>query len=56
VNHIKIGVKIVVALVILVAAILGYNKARKNQPVPTGLAHAVGGMAFINILVATLWN
>lgn len=56
VNHVKIAVKTVIALVILVTAIIGHNKARKQQPVPTGLAHSVGGLAFINILVATLWH
>lgn len=56
VNHIKIAVKTVIALVILVTAIIGFTKARKQQPVPTGLAHSVGGLAFINILVATLWH
>ncbi|MGO1320675.1 MAG: hypothetical protein ACTII7_00130 [Galactobacter sp.] len=56
VNHIKVAVKTVIAVIILVAAIIGFNKAKKGKDVPTGLAHAVGGMAFINILVATLWH
>jgi peptidoglycan/LPS O-acetylase OafA/YrhL len=56
VNHAKIAVKLIVALVILVAAIIGYRKAVKGQEVSTGLAHAVGGMAFIDIAVATLWH
>jgi len=56
VNHAKIGVKAVVALVVLVTAIIGYLKTRKGQPVSTGLAHAVGGLALINVLVAALWH
>ena len=56
VNHAKIAVKLVIALVILVAAIIGYRKASKGLPVSKGLAHAVGGMAFIDIAVATLWH
>ncbi|RKW71689.1 hypothetical protein [Galactobacter caseinivorans] len=56
VNHIKIAVKTVFAVIVLVAAIIGYRKVRKDEPVSKGLAHAVGGMAFINILVATLWH
>lgn len=56
VNHAKIGVKTVISLIVLITAIIGYRKASKQQPVPTGLAHAVGGFALINLLVATLWN
>jgi len=56
VNHIKLGVKLVIGLIILVTAIIGFSKARKGAPVPTGIAHSVGGLAFINILVATLWH
>lgn len=56
VNHAKIGVKAVLALVVLVTAIIGFLKARKGQPTSTGLAHAVGGTALINVLVATLWH
>ncbi|MCQ9164108.1 MULTISPECIES: hypothetical protein [unclassified Arthrobacter] len=54
--HIKIGVKIIIAIAVLVPAIIGYRKAAAKQEVPTGLAHAVGGMALINIAVATLWS
>lgn len=55
VNHAKIAVKIVIAIVIAVAAFLGRKKIKAGEEVSTGLAHAVGGMAFINIAVATLW-
>jgi len=55
-NYPWIGVKTVIALVILVAAVIGFRKAKKGEAVPTGLAHAVGGLAFVNILVATLWH
>ncbi|MGP9503967.1 hypothetical protein ACT3TS_17355 [Specibacter sp. AOP5-B1-6] len=54
--HIKIGVKIIIAIAVLVPAIIGYRKAAKGEAVSTGLAHAVGGMALINIAVATLWT
>lgn len=56
VNYIKITVKLVIAIAVLIPAIIGYRKAKAGQPVPTGLAHAVGGMALINIAVATLWH
>ncbi len=53
--HIKIGVKLLIAIVVLIPAIIGYRKAAARKEVPTGLAHAVGGMALVNIAVATLW-
>jgi hypothetical protein len=53
--HIKMTVKILIAISVLVPAIIGYRKASKGEAVPTGLAHAVGGMALINIGVATIW-
>ncbi|WP_336713586.1 hypothetical protein [Arthrobacter sp. USHLN218] len=56
VNNIKIAVKLVIALVVFVAALIGYRKQKKGEPVSTGLAHAVGGLALVNIAVATLWH
>lgn len=56
INYFKITVKLVISVIVLVAAVIGYRKARRDETVPTGLAHAVGGMALINIAVATLWN
>ncbi|MCW1249101.1 hypothetical protein ODZ83_02665 [Acaricomes phytoseiuli] len=56
INYIKITVKLVITIAVLIPAIIGYRKAQKGEPVSTGLAHAVGGMAVINIAVATLWS
>lgn len=56
VNYIKITVKLVIAVAVLIPAIIGYRKAKAGEDVPTGLAHAVGGMALINIAVATIWH
>jgi hypothetical protein len=56
VNHAKIGVKLVIGLAVFVTALLGRRKENKGEPVPTGLAHAVGGLGLINILVAVLWQ
>ena len=56
VNYVKISVKLVIAIAVLIPAIIGYRKAKAGQDVPTGLAHAVGGMALINIAVATIWQ
>ncbi|HJX78189.1 hypothetical protein [Glutamicibacter sp.] len=55
VNHIKIGVKVVIAIIIAVAAFLGRKKIKAGEEVSTGLAHATGGMALINIAIAVLW-
>lgn len=56
VNRIKLTVKLVIGLAVLVAALLGRRKENKGEPVPTGLAHAVGGLGLVNILVAVLWQ
>lgn len=54
-NNTKVAVKLIIALVVAVAAFIGRRKAKNNEDVPKGLAHAVGGMAFINIAVAVFW-
>ncbi|MGO2051744.1 hypothetical protein CQ010_02970 [Arthrobacter sp. MYb211] len=55
VNHMKIGVKVVIAIAILVAAFIGRKKVKAGEEVSTGIAHATGGLALINIAIATLW-
>lgn len=55
VNHIKIGVKLLLLIAILVAAWIGRRKVKRDEPVSTGLAHAVGGLALINIAIAVFW-
>jgi hypothetical protein len=55
-NYYKIAVKLLIAIAVLVPAVIGYRKAKSGAVVPTGLAHAVGGMGLINIAVATLWH
>lgn len=55
VNHAKIGVKLLLAIGVFVAALLGWLKQRKGQPVSTGLAHGTGGTALIAMVVAVLW-
>ncbi|WP_129659158.1 hypothetical protein [Rothia uropygialis] len=56
VDHIKLGVKLVIGLVIAVVAFIGQRKFKRGEQVSTGIAHAVGGFSLINIAVATLWN
>ena len=55
-NHIKIAVKILIALSIAAAAFIGQRKYKTGEPISTGLAHAVGGLAVINVAVATIWH
>jgi hypothetical protein len=51
-NHAKIGVKLVVALVV---AGLAWSQRHRSQDAPTGMIHAIGGLAILNVLVAVLW-
>ena len=55
VDHMKIGVKLVILIGVLVAAVIGRRKAARNEPVSKGLAHAVGGLSLINIAIAVFW-
>lgn len=55
VNHMKIGIKLVILIAVLVAAIIGRRKVARNEPVSKGLAHAVGGLALINVALAVFW-
>lgn len=55
-NNAKIGVKTLILIVVLVAAFIGRRKVKNGEEVSKGIAHAVGGMAFINIAVAVFWN
>lgn len=54
--RIKIGIKLVVVLAVAVAAFLGQRRTRRGEAVSTGLAHAVGGLALINMAIATMWQ
>lgn len=55
VNNVKIAVKLVILIGVLVAAIIGRKKVKKGEAVPTGIAHAVGGLAFVNVALAVFW-
>ncbi|GAA3933960.1 hypothetical protein [Microbacterium soli] len=55
VNHAKIGVKLVILIGVLVAALIGRRRVKKGEEVGTGLAHAVGGLSLINIAIAVFW-
>ncbi|NKE08910.1 MULTISPECIES: hypothetical protein [Kocuria] len=55
VNHAKIGVKLLLALGVFIAALIGWRKQRKGEAVSTGLAHGTGGTALIAMIVAVMW-
>jgi hypothetical protein len=55
-NYVKLGIKLVIAIVVAVLAIIGTRKVKNGQPVSTGLAHGVGGLALVNVAIATLWQ
>ncbi|MEN2745643.1 hypothetical protein [Sinomonas halotolerans] len=55
-NYPKLIVKLVVALVVGVLAFIGNRRRKAGQTVSPGLAHAVGGLALLNVAIATLWN
>lgn len=54
-NRIKLGIKLIIGLGILVAAWIGRKKLKGSEEVPAGIAHAVGGLALVNIAIAVLW-
>lgn len=55
-DYAKLGVKLVVALVVGVLAFIGRRKSKKGEAVSKGLAHGVGGLALLNVAIATLWQ
>jgi hypothetical protein len=54
-NHAKIAVKLGVAIVVLVLAIVGARRDKEGKDTAT-LAHLVGGLAIVNVMVAALWS
>ncbi|MFD6882384.1 hypothetical protein HF877_02545 [Rhodococcus sp. BL-253-APC-6A1W] len=55
VNHMKIGIKLLIALVILVVAIIGLKKEKKNPGSTAVLAHTAGILAIVNVIIAVSW-
>lgn len=51
-DYVKIGVKLVIALVVLALAIIGKNRPEK---VTRGYLGAIAGLIVVNVLVAVLW-
>src|SRR5215207_6865534 len=55
VNNIKIAVKLGIAVIVLVAAIIAHVQSRRGGKVKPAF-HAAGGLAVVNVLVAVLWQ
>lgn len=55
-NQVKIGVKLVVALAVAALTEIAAGRGRRGRPVADGMVHAAGGLAVVNVLVATLWT
>jgi FtsH-binding integral membrane protein len=55
-NYAKLGIKLVIAVVVGVLAFIGRRKYKKGEAVSPGLAHGVGGLALLNIAIATIWQ
>jgi hypothetical protein len=55
-NYVKLGIKFAIALAVIALAFIGRRKYKQNEPVSAGLAHSVGGLALLNIAIATIWQ
>jgi len=55
-NYAKLGIKFAIALAVGVLAFIGRRKYKKGEDISKGLAHSVGGLALLNVAIATLWN
>lgn len=56
VNHAKIGIKLVLALVVGWLAEGAAGRARRTGTAPAGMVHAAGALAVLTVLVASLWR
>lgn len=52
-NQMKVGVKLLIALVV---AVVAWMERKNRESSSTGMIHAIGGLAFVNVLVAALWE
>jgi hypothetical protein len=56
VNNAKIGIKFVLALAALVAAVIGNIRQKKGETKLQPFFHAAGGFAIVDIVIAVLWS
>ncbi|EME21240.1 hypothetical protein [Rhodococcus triatomae] len=67
-NHTKVGVKLVIAIVITVLAVIGVRKVKEENAGTSGgagalatasstatLAHVIGALAIANVIIAVVW-
>ena len=54
-NHVKIGVKLIVAIAVAACAEIANARAKKGSPAPT-LVDAAAGLTVVNVLIAVLWT
>ncbi len=55
-NQVKIGVKLLLALVAAYLVEKGAAKARRKENVAPPMVHAAGGIAMLNAAVAVIWS
>ena len=53
-NHMKIGIKLLVAIVVLVVAIIGVRREARAQGSTATLAHIAGVLGIVNVAIAVL--
>lgn len=56
INHMKVGVKFLVALGATACAEISAGRARRGQPINQTLRDAAGGLGILNVLIAALWT
>ena len=54
-NHVKVSVKLIVALAVAACAEIAGARAKKGSPAPT-LVDAAAGLTVVNVLIAVLWT
>lgn len=54
--YIKLTVKFIIAVVVGALAFVGNRRRKAGETVSPGLAHGVGGLALLNIAIATIWH
>lgn len=52
-NHIKVGIKLLVAIVVTVLVVLG---TKKPERVTTGYLGAIAGLVVLNVALAVVWG
>lgn len=54
-NHLKIATGVVLTVAVFVGAWMGRRKENRGLPISTSLAHGVGALSLLNLLIAVLW-